>query len=113
MDFWGKTETEYMRDFYARGRFNGFKQFLNLPDVFLGLQTRLGQELGTKYATSEEVIKVSQKGPKSRATGPKGVQITVFSKNHSEAQGSREKVYNCKINPYNYKIHPHNSKINP
>ncbi len=78
MDFWGKTETEYMRDFYARGRFNGFKQFLNLPDVFLGLQTRLGQEL-------KKVIKRRQKGPKWGKVRRKGVQITVFLKNHSEA----------------------------
>ena len=65
-----------MRDFYARGHFNGFKQFLNLPDVFLGLPTRLGQEL-------KKVIKGLQKGPKSLTVWRKGVQKTISYKNYS------------------------------
>ncbi len=95
-----------MRDFYARGCFPEFKQFLNLPDVFLGLPTRLGQEL-------KKVIKRSQKGTKSLTTGTKGVQKNLSSKNYSEAQGSWEKIHDGKINPHDVKIHPHNYKINP
>ncbi len=84
-----------MRDFYARGCFNGFKYLINLPDVFLGLQMRLGQEL-------KKVIKRLQKGTKPYTVWRKGVQKALFSKNHSEAQGSWEKVYNSKIHPRHF-----------